>query len=292
MIKEIFFTEDRKNKYTKLNIPWLQIPSSAPYSHSIDNKLLDAAGAMIEVLFYSGPANSLYDEDTAEVISQYLSRLDARTTKLEQFLIVHLILYYLIYQVWDDEAIPGSGWNEESRAVAIEKAEQILQAPHWPGLIEAALTSQDDYCFYLANRAAYLLGIDTWKNHWSRLQNYPFSNYSWQNIMQRATPGNIDAIINFALQVMPLSQITAGATAESSSDSEHQMHRSLGTIVYPLRDYPGTGQPLILACLKGPIVDNRNLARKVLAKWGHSYWNPEIEAALVQAGEVESPKAM
>jgi hypothetical protein len=247
---------------------------------------------MIEFLFYGGPANNLYDEDTAEVISQYLARLDPGTTKLEQFLLVHLLLHYLIYQVWDDETKPGSSWNEKNRAAAIEKAEQFLQAPHWPSLIEAGLASQDDPLFYLANRAAYVLGIDTWEKHWTRLQHQPFFNYSWQNIMQRATSDNIDAIINFALQHLPLSQMTAGATDETRSASEHQMHRSLGTIVYPLRDYPGKGQPLILACLKGSSVGNRNLALKVLAKWGRSYWSPDIEAALGQAGEVEPPEVM
>jgi hypothetical protein len=292
MIKEFFFTEDRKNNNTKLDIPWPQILSNDPYSHSIDDELLDAAGETIKVLFYGGPTNSLYDEDTTAVISRYLARLDAGTTKLERFLIVHLILYYLIYQVGDDETKPGSSWNDESRAVAIEKAEQILQAPHWPGLIEAGLASQDNRLFCLANRAAYVLGIDTWDKHWARLQKQPLDNYSWQNIMQKATPDNIDAIINFALQVIPWSQMTAGPTGEPRLDSENQIHRSLGTIVHPLRDYPGTGQPLILACLKGPVVDNQNLALNVLAKWGHHHWNPEIEAAMVQARKVEPSDEM
>jgi hypothetical protein len=137
--------------------------------------------------------------------------------------------------------------------------------------------------FYIVSRAAELLGIDTWDVHWKRLQEQPSDSGRWHSVMKCADNSRIQQIIDFALEQLPLEQISAGPANELGFGEEYNNHHCLDFILQDLGKYPGFGFPLIEAALKSPVTRNRNMALSVLSQWGKDQWNSEVEHELEQA---------
>jgi hypothetical protein len=254
----------------------------------VDDELLDAAGELVEALIAGGPAEDIDDyADAADVVSRYLELVEPRAVKLAQFSVVDTVLRYLTDDGWDDGRRAQNGWDNETRVLAVEAAHRICQHPRWPAIVARGLASDDDLAFYLADRAATSLGIDTWEAHWGRLQVRPHDGQRWYQVMQRATPHNIEAIVCFALEALPLDEVATGAADELGLGTAYAIHGCLDTIVQGLRDHPFIGWPLVAAALKSPVVRNRNMAIQALAAWGRDRWTPEIEQALVDALQAE-----
>jgi hypothetical protein len=263
------------------------LPAALSAEH-VDDELLDAAGEIIEALIAGGPAEGIDDyAEAADVVSRYLELVEPRATRLARFAVIDTILRYLLDDGWDDGQRAQNGWDNETRLLAVEAARRICQHPRWPALVEQGLTSDDDVEFYLADRAAALLGIDTWEAHWDRLRARPHDGHRWYQVMQRATPENIAAIVSFALETLPLDRVATGAADELGLGTAYALHGCLDTIVQGLRDHPATGWPLIAAALKSPVVRNRNMALQALAAWGRAHWTPQIERSLADALRAE-----
>jgi hypothetical protein len=177
----------------------------------------------------------------------------------------------------------ANGWTLEIRTSAIQTARDILQHPRWTPMVHEGLASQDYHTFYLADRAAQSLGIDTWEVHWARLQQEPLEQGRWYYVMRLANSANIGVILDFAASVLPLQQVATGAADELGLGPEFAVHRCLDYIVQELEDYPTHGWPLIAAALKSPVVRNRNMALRALSAWGQANWTTEIEEALTEA---------
>ena len=54
-----------------------------------------------------------------------------------------------------------------------------------------------------------------------------------------------------------------------------------------MNNTPTKGEPIILTALDSPVTRNRNMAIKVLHKWGKSNWSESIAAKLEKLGEIE-----
>jgi hypothetical protein len=253
----------------------------------IDNDLLDSAGEIIEALITGGPAQDINDyQDAGFVILMYLKHLEPRSTKLNHFVTADLILSYLTND--SNHLSSENGWNENTINASIQIARLILEQPHWVPLVEQGLASNDNIHFYLANRAAQSLGIDTWDVHWKKLQDNPLQDRLWFPVMERSNPENIESILDFAIRVLPFDQVAIGAADEMGFfGSEFATHRCLDVIVQSLRNYPNLGWPLIAASLQSPVIRNRNMALVALSKWDRSNWTAEIEEALLNAREAE-----
>lgn len=256
--------------------------------NTVDDELLDGAGEIVGALIAEGPMEDINDyADAAVVVSRYLHHLESRAPKLQHFVVVDSIVGYLTSENWISEERVQNGWSDELRAAAIEKARKILSSPQWLAIVEQGLVSADSQQFYLADQAANALGMNTWDVHWSRLQQNPRESHLWYPIMQRANHDNIDRIVGFAVDVLPLDQVTTGAADELGLGPKYKIHRCLDTIVQDLGKYPTVGWPVIATCLRSPVVRNRNMAIRAIAGWGRDNWTAEIEQALVQARAVE-----
>jgi hypothetical protein len=251
---------------------------------TIDDELLISAGEIIEALIYGGPAEDINDyEDAAVVLQNYVKHLEPRADRLEQFLIVHTIYDYLsgLKDNWKERK--KQGWTFEIRNTLLQATQRIIQRPQWEELVNSKLSTQNDMEFYIVSRSAELLGIDIWDIHWKRLQEQPFDPRRWQNIMNFSDDGRIQSIVDFALEQLPLDQISTGPAHELGLGKEYNIHHCLDCILQDLGDYPGFGVPLIETALKSPVTRNRHMALRTLSQWEKDQWDPEVENILEQA---------
>ena len=254
----------------------------------VDDALLDATAEIIEALIAGGPAQDIDDyRDAAFVITRFLEHLQTRANNLTHLTVVDSILGFLSIDSWDTAEKELNGWDEQTRDSAIQMSQAIIQQPQWMPLALAGLKSEDNLTFYIANRAAQIVGIDTWEYHWRRLQNKPLEAHNWFQIMSHATHENIEMIMAFAAQALPLDQIATGAAEESGFGPDFAIHMCLDAILQELKQYPMVGWPLVAASLKSPVIRNRNMALRALSEWSRDNWGEEVESTLIESQLVE-----
>lgn len=254
----------------------------------IDDALLDGAGAILWALVAGGPAQDIDDyAGAAEAVARYLAYLQARARTLGHFLGAAMLKHYLEDERWATWEPGRNGWTDETRTAAARQATEILEQPQWPALTRQGLTSTDDREFSQASHAAEVLNIDTWDAHWRWLQEKPVDGGGWYDVMQRANAGNIDLIVGFALEKLPLAGIATGPARKLGLGPEYAAHNCLDMIVPALARFPGKGWPLIAAALGSPVTRNRNLALRTLAAWTSVHWPPEAAQALSAAYAAE-----
>jgi hypothetical protein len=105
--------------------------------------------------------------------------------------------------------------------------------------------------------------------------------------MQVVPTEMIDAVVDLAVNSLPLDELATGAADSLGLGAEYRFHHCLEAVVQYLGGHPGKGWPLIAACLKSPVVRNRSVAVGTLAAWGRDSWTEDMEHALLQARRVE-----
>ncbi len=259
----------------------------ALYEPQVDDALLQGAGEIISALLTSGPPDAIQGyTDAADVFLRYLELLDERASKINQYLVVDAILGYLTDE-WDLNASPANGWTSEGRDRAIVFANQILGRPEWFGMVRRALQASDEGEFFVAAKAADLLGLETWELHVARLQEKPLDEGRWLAVMAKVDDQRIDQVIDLALKVLPLEQVATGPANELGLGPQYRDHNCLGIIVRDLDRFPGKGWSLIAASLKSPVVRNRNMALKAIEGWMHGSLPDSVREALVEAAKIE-----
>jgi len=263
----------------------LRLALEAP---EIDSGLLKSAGEIIEALINGGPAEDIEDYDDAPfVLENYLRHLDQHAISLEHFLTTQTIYRYLTEGLRDLVERNEKGWEENTFENTILSADNILKQPFWIQLVMDELSSEDEARFYLADRVAQTLGIDTWEKHWSLLNAEPLMSRRWFYVMRNITPDHASQAIQLALEVLDLEEITAVELDESRFGIKHPHFACLDAVLQGLGDFSGLGWPLVAAGLKSHLVSNRNKALQVLEKWGKVHWTDEMHQALVDAYQME-----
>jgi hypothetical protein len=258
-------------------------------SSEIDAELAKSAGEIIEALINGGPAEDIEDyDDASSVLIHYLRHLDHHASRLEHFITVHTIYHYLTEGLRDPVERNEKGWDENSYEKALLTADHILKQPLWIQQVREELNSEDETRFYLADRVAQALGINTWEKHWTLLKADPLSSRRWFYVMRNITPDHASQAVQLATEVLDFSEITSEKLEESRFGIKQPYFACLDAILQGLGDFPGLGWPLAAAGLKSPLVSNRNKAIQVLGKWGKSNWTDEMRQALVDAYQAES----
>ncbi len=253
----------------------------------VDDKLLESAGEIIKALVYAkthiaaGHTENIDDyADAADAIMGYLRHLEPKAQLVEHFTIVDSIDRYLKDQNWKWNERERNGWTEQNRKAALQITERIIGDPKWRDLAKAGLSSEEDAEFQTADQAARRLGMDTSPTHWHRLQNKPHDSGRWYNVMKGANEENIGRIVDYAIQVLPLSKVATGPRLEMGLGPEYNIHGCLDFILQELRRFPGYGWSLVEAGLASPVIRNRNMALKALFEWGGANWSEEITERL------------
>ncbi|MEM9771230.1 MAG: hypothetical protein AAF889_06485 [Cyanobacteria bacterium P01_D01_bin.73] len=247
----------------------------------IDQNLFDGSGDIINSLIMGdgSPVVGISGyKDASKAIPRYLSHFSQHSKSLSHFLTLHSIKEYLSEEEWNQQVEEESGWRKDLREATISKIDQLLDDAEWPKLARDALASEDN--FYEGDLAARKLGIKTWDIHWNRLKKVPSESGRWFSVMRKATPGNIDQILELAEKVMPFTEIATGPADAVIWDSAHEWHSCLDYVLQDLKAFPGKGKRLILMGLKSPVIRNRNMALKALSSWPVEMRDCDVQASL------------
>ena len=149
------------------------------------------------------------------------------------------------------------------------------------------VSSTYDQIFFDADRAAQVLGIDTWDFQWDRLRQSPLDAIRWYNAMRRCDDESIGDVLAFAEEQLPIDQISKGSADEIGIGPEWRPHSCLDFVIQGLDRFPGQGARLIEAGLQSPVIRNRNTALRVLSEWGGEKWPETMQRMLHQALDIE-----
>lgn len=150
-----------------------------------------------------------------------------------------------------------------------------------------ALNSNDNVIFWNGKQAAKMLHIDIWETVWQKLKSNSSESSLWYDVVNEAKPENVDEVIAFATDVIPLKELATGPRDSLGLGPEFIKHQSLDYIITFLEQYPMKGEPIILTALDSPVTRNRNMAIKVLHKWGKDNWSESIATKLEQLSKIE-----
>jgi hypothetical protein len=256
-------------------------------AETIDEELLAATGEIIEALIAGGPAEGVDDyADGPLVVTRYLHHLGAEPSRLEQLLAVNAIKEFVCRER-DWTGPEGRGWTAALRATLHAQCQMLEALPRWKSATAAGLESDDESGFWLAQRAAHVLGIDAWEKHYRRLQ---AGKDDWYFAMQTSDSERIDRVVVLAEQRLPLDAIATGPAEETGMGPEWSAHGQLDFVLQDLRRFPGKGWTLICAGLSSPVIRNRHMALRALSPWQREQWPPDAEQRLRRALELEMNK--
>jgi hypothetical protein len=91
----------------------------------------------------------------------------------------------------------------------------------------------------------------------------------------------------FATKVIPLKELATGPRDSLGLGPEFIKYQSMDYVITFLEQYPTKGEPIILTALDSPVTRNRNMAIKVLHKWGKNNWSESIAMKLEKLSEIE-----
>ncbi|MFI0348950.1 hypothetical protein [Actinomadura sp. 9N407] len=242
-------------------------------SNEPDDELLYAAGDILTGLCEEGgPLEGMPGYDDGErAAGLFIGHMATRANDLRHFLAVHAVRSYA-EGTWPDLAA---------------RCTEIIDRPLWADLARLDLRSADARTFNLASTACRILGIPTLDVHLERLRTGDaFNETDWFRVLEQAGPGEIDAVVGLAAEVLPLEAIAAGPADEAGTGPDFAPHRSLDCLLQDLGKWPGKGRPLVSAGLASPVVRNRNMAVRTLDGWGRDAWpdgmRDEVAAALAR----------
>ncbi len=258
---------------------------------TVDQELLTASGEIIEALIMGGPAQSIDDyDDGAIVVDLYLEHIQQQGHNISQFLAVASIRDFLSYEESDWNTRKDHGWSKDKRITMKVQCDAIIGNPVWRDRAMEGLQSSSELEFYNAERAAQVLGIDTWKFHWERLEQSPLESGRWYHVMRHCDDKRIEETLGLAVKCLPLNQISTGPAMETGLGLEWQPHSCLDFILQELRRFPGKGIELIEVGLRSPVIRNRNMALKALSEWDKDVWPDSVDPFLQQALSDEPDK--
>lgn len=224
---------------------------------TIDDELFDSIGEIIDGLVAGGPAKDISDYPQGpEALARYLELLKGRPeAKLQHFLVARSIEFFLDHP---DRLRPA--WTDEQVTKCRADADAILHSPVWIDLAKDALHAPDRKDFFVADRAAGLLGIDRYPALIARIESDPEPAWLWAEVLKAAGPDRVDEALHLASKKVPLEPKEGEMTSMLAVDP-------LGMVVLGLVKYPGKGLPFLLAGLRHPGVRGRLHAASALAKW-------------------------
>ena len=253
---------------------------------SIENNLYSAASDIIIALMDEGPAVGMsgYDE-SSETIENFIKHSKKRNLNINSYITLHRIKDYLEEPQEENESL--NKWNQNDLSNCLIDINVLLNSKDWTEEVQSALKSSDNVEYWNGKLAAEKLGIDIWDTVWNKLTQNPLDSSAWYDVTVNAKENNVEKIIAFAINNLPLEFLGSGPRDSSGIGDDYQKHSSLDSVITFLENYPKKGEKLILVGLDSPVTRNRNMAIRVLDKWKAENWSNEITEKIKNLKEIE-----
>lgn len=253
---------------------------------TIDDKLYSSASDIIVALMDEGPALGMSGyEYSSEVIQNFIRHSKMRNLNISNYIALHRIKDYLEESPEENETLKN--WNQNDLSNCLIDINELLNSKNWTEEIKVALKSSDNVEYWNGKQAAQKLGIDLWETVWEKLKQNPLDSSAWYDVTESAKEDNVDEIIDFAINNLPLDFLGSGPKDSMGIGDDFQKHSSLDSVITFLENYPKKGEELILVGLDSPVTRNRNMAIRVLDKWKPENWSNEITEKVKRLKEVE-----
>lgn len=248
---------------------------------SISSKLFKAAGEIIETLFNEEAAAgiSAYEEAPFS-INNYIKHAKKQKLAIAEFLILHKIKAFL-------EDTENHDWDIDATSNDLIDINEILKSKDWTVDAFEALKSSDNIEYWNGKQAAKKLKLDIWDILWNRLSSHPFDSSTWYDITTNVSPKNVKKVVEQAINIIPLAEISTGPQVSMGIGPLYQKHQSLEYVITLLENHSGVGHEIILAGLNSPVTRTRYLTLKTLEQWTSENWTTEIEDGLLQLKKLE-----
>lgn len=258
---------------------------------SIDNKLFKSTGEIIDALIAGGPAEDVFDyEYAALTIENFIRHAKIMVNGISDFLTLNRIKGFLIENQDDFGKQKMNGWSEEIISGCLVNIDKILKSHDWETPTLAALKSTDNVVFWKAKQAAEKLNIDIWETVWARLLNNPLDSSAWYDVTYYAKLENVDTIINFAIETIPLEELATGPKDCLGVGIKYIQYQPLDSIITFLENYPKKGEQLIITGLNSPVTRNRYMSIRTLNIWKSGNWSEAIREQLEKLKKIEPDK--
>lgn len=257
-------------------------------TESIDQNLFDAAGDIITALMDEdeGPAKgiSAYN-DAEETIQNYIKHAKSSPLKISEFITLHKIKDYLEKLLEENKILKT--WNLNDLSNSLIDLNEILTSKDWTSEINISLESSDNIEFWNGKQAAQKLEIDISEKLWKRLDKFPLDSISWYDITTYDGFKHPQKIVDKAIELIPIKEISTGPKDSMGVGSDWQKHQSLDYVITFLENYPRVGEEIIVAGLNSPVIRNRNMTLRTLQAWTSSNWSERITTELNMLMEIE-----
>jgi hypothetical protein len=254
----------------------------------ISRGLFKSAGEIISALLAGGPREDINGyEYAASAIENYARHALVHAEQSDDFVKLHQLKDFLVEIQNDIGDHAENGWTEDNISNTIIDIMKVLTGKDWKAVVMEDLKSGDETVYWNSKRAAEILGIDVWDAVWERLQKNPTDHTAWYDVAQNASPAHAEEVVRFALVHLPLQEITTGPKDMMGWGANYSLSSALDNILGFLENYPKKGELLVVSALKSSITRNRNMAIRVLDKWGRGNWSEEIAREINYLKDVE-----
>lgn len=253
---------------------------------SINDNLYSSASDIIIALMDEGPTVGMsgYD-DSYETVENFIRHSKTRNLNISNYITLHRLKDYLEEFSEKNEILKN--WNQDDLSNCLIDINELLHSKDWTAEVQTALKSSDNVEYWNGKQAAQKLGIDLWDTVWQKLKQNPVDSAAWYDVTANAKENNVEEIIDFAINSLPLEFLGSGPKNSTGIGSDYQKHSSLDSVITFLENYPKKGEKLILVGLDSPVTRNRNMAIRVLDKWKLENWSNAITNKVKILKEIE-----
>ena len=255
---------------------------------TIDSSIFKASAEIITALIAGGPAEDISHYQFASVlVENFIRHAKIQTNDISHFIVLNQIKDFLIELQLDTTEQSKNGWTQDIISNCLIDIVEVLNTRNWSELTFMALSSSDNVVYWDGKQAAKILHIDIWEIVWQKLKNKPDESSLWYDVVNEVKPENVDDVIQFAIKVIPLKELATGPRDSLGWGTEFVKYQCLDYVITFLENYPAKGEPILLTALDSPVTRNRNMAIKVLHKWGRASWSESISHKLEQLSKIE-----
>lgn len=251
-----------------------------------DEALLEHGGELLRALAQGGPAKDMSDyADGAAAMAAFFEHMTSAELTPKRVQCLEYLERYLAEWAQDNTLI-----SETERLSLLASATEVLSRPGCAQIVLGLLKSDRilDVTVGLSLTDRFAIDARPTARRW--LQQLPFNGYLWQWLFERASVEEVDALLDQAYELLPLTELNSGPEDKLGLGKEYAADSALQTIIQALRRFPGAGWPLVAAALNNRVTRSRNGALRVLDAWPIEDWPNAARQALATARDAE-PRA-